>query len=113
MWALAHALFGRASMPVRVGEMGTAIPLAAALAILLSAVVAGFIHARNCLTELFLRFNGCCVHGILHGTRVNAAGKGCLAGAFHDANFVHAAAGNIHPSARGCSHVPHHAARPN
>jgi hypothetical protein len=76
MWGLAHALFGCARMPVRVGKMSPAIPLAAALAILLSAVVAGFIHARDCLTELFLRFNGCCVHGILHGTRVNAAGKG-------------------------------------
>jgi len=50
--------------------------LAAALAILLGAVVAGFIHARDCLTELFLGFYSRCVHGILHGTRVNAAGKG-------------------------------------
>jgi hypothetical protein len=106
MWALAHALFGCARMPVRVGEMGPTIPVTAALAILLSAVVAGFIDAGNCLTELFLGFYGCCVQGILHGTRVNAAGKGCLADAFDDANFVHAAACNIHPSVRGCSQVP-------
>src|SRR6266849_32231 len=45
-----HALFGSARMPVRVGEMRPAIPLAAAFAILLSAMVAGFIHARNRLT---------------------------------------------------------------
>jgi len=41
-------------MPVRVREMSPAIPLAAARAILLSTVVAGFIHTGNCLTELFL-----------------------------------------------------------
>src|SRR5260370_36717537 len=62
-------------MPVRVREMSPAIPLAAALAVLLSAVVAGFIHARNCLTKLFLGFCCCCVHGILHATR-EAEGKG-------------------------------------
>ncbi len=39
-----HALFGRAGMPVRVGKMAPAIPLAAALAILLSAMVARLIH---------------------------------------------------------------------
>ena len=74
--ALAHALFGCARMPVRVRKMSPAIPLTTALAILLSAVVAGFIHARDCLTELFLGFYSGCVHDILHGTRVNAAGKG-------------------------------------
>src|SRR5882762_10508639 len=61
-------------MPVRIGKVSPAIPLAAALAVLLSAVVAGFIHARNCLTKLFLGFCCCCVHGILHATR-EAAGK--------------------------------------
>src|SRR5258708_4093301 len=40
-----HALFGRAGMPVRVGKMAPAIPLAAALAILLSAMVARLIHS--------------------------------------------------------------------
>jgi hypothetical protein len=40
-----HALFGRARMPVRVRKMSPAIPLAAALAVLLGAEVAGFIHA--------------------------------------------------------------------
>src|SRR5258708_19530834 len=63
-------------MPVRVRKMSPAIPLTAARAILLSALVAGFIHARNRLTELFLGFYGCCVHRILHGTKDSAAGKG-------------------------------------
>src|SRR5258708_38915822 len=62
-------------MPVRIGKVSPAIPLAAALAVLLSAVVAGFIDARNCLTKLFLGFCCCCVQGILHATR-EAAGKG-------------------------------------
>ena len=72
----AHALFGCAGVPVRVGEMRPAIPLAAAFAKLLGAMIAGLIYARNRLTELFLGFYGCCVHGILHATRVAAAGKG-------------------------------------
>src|SRR5713226_6678048 len=72
---LAHALIGCTRMPVRIGEMSAAIPLAAARAILLSAAVAGFIHARNCLTKLLLGFCCCCVHGILRATR-EAAGKG-------------------------------------
>jgi len=36
--------------------------------------------------------------------------EGASADAFHYANFVHAAASNIHPSVRGCRHVAHHAA---
>jgi len=102
---LTHTLFGRARMPVRVRKMSPAIPLTAALAILLGAVVTRFIHARNCLTELFLGFYACRVHCILHGTKGNAAGKRQSASAFHDANFVHAAAGNIHPSVGGCRHI--------
>src|SRR6266849_2524942 len=47
----AHALFRCARMPVRIRELSAAKPLAAALAILLSALVARFIYARNCLTE--------------------------------------------------------------
>src|SRR5260370_20677298 len=93
-----RTLFRSARMPVRVREMSSAIPLAAALAILLSALVAAFIRARNCLTELFFGFHGCCVHRILHGTKDGAAGKSLSAGAFHDANLVHAAPRNIHPS---------------
>src|SRR5437879_13007487 len=62
-------------MPVRVRKMSPAIPLTAALAKLLSAAVAGFIHARYCLTELFLGFYGCCVHRILHGAKDGVAGK--------------------------------------
>jgi hypothetical protein len=85
-------------MPIRVREMSPAIPLTALLAILLSTMVAGFIHARNCLTELFLGFYGCRVHRILHGTKGGAAGKGYSADGFDHANFVHAAAGNIHPA---------------
>jgi len=72
----ARALFGCARMPVRVRKMSPAIPLTAARTVLLSALVAGFIHARNRLTELFLGFYGCCVHRILHGTKDGAAGKG-------------------------------------
>jgi hypothetical protein len=63
-------------MPIRVRKMSLTIPLTALLAILLSAMVAGFIHVRNCLTELFLGFYGCSVHRILHGTKSGAAGKG-------------------------------------
>ena len=72
----ARALFGCARMPVRVRKMSPAIPLTAARTVLLSALVAGFIHARNRLTELFLGFYGCCVHRILHGAKDGAAGKG-------------------------------------
>ena len=60
-------MFRRAAMPVRVRKVGSAIPLAAAFAKLLSALVAGFIYARNCLAELFLGFYGRCVHGHLRG----------------------------------------------
>src|SRR6266567_104390 len=74
----AGALIGSARMPVRVGEMSPAEPLAAAVTILLGGKVAGFIHARDSLTELFLGFCACCVHRILHGTRGGAAGKGDL-----------------------------------
>jgi hypothetical protein len=95
-------------MPVRVRKMCAAIPLTATLAILLSAVVAGFIHARNCLTELFFGFYGCGLHVILHGTSVGAAGKGHSVGAFHFA-IVHAAAGNIHPSVDRCRLMTHSA----
>src|SRR5205807_7047038 len=52
------ALLGCAGMPLGVGEMRAAEPLAAALAILLSDFVAGFVYARNALTGLFLRLNG-------------------------------------------------------
>src|SRR5258708_29428964 len=62
-------------MPVRIGKVSPAIPLAAALAVLLSAVVAGFIHARSRLTKLFLGFCCCCVHGNLHSSKNEAAGK--------------------------------------
>ena len=54
----ARTLFGCARMPVGIREMSPAIPLAAALTILLGASVAGFIHARNCLTKLFFGFYG-------------------------------------------------------
>jgi hypothetical protein len=85
-------------MPIRVREMSPAIPLTALLAILLSTMVAGFIHARNCLTELFLGFYGCCIHRILHGTKAVQQGRAYSVGEFDHANFVHAAAGNIHPA---------------
>src|SRR6267378_3663888 len=71
----AHALFGCAGMPVRIREMSPAKPLTAARAKLLSALTARLIHARDCLTELFLGFYGCCVHNTLHGARDDAAGK--------------------------------------
>ena len=93
-------------MPVRVGEMNLAVPVTAALAILLSAAVAGFVHARNCLTKLFFGFYGRCSHGILHGTKSGALEKGNSGGAFDHAHFVHAAAGNIHPPVRSGRHIP-------
>src|SRR5260370_26475694 len=99
-------------MRVRVRKMSPAIPLAGALAILLSALVAGFIHARNCLTELFFGFYGCFVHRILHGTKDRAAGKSLSAGAFHYANLFHAAANNIHPSIDGSRLLSPHPAAP-
>src|ERR1700731_5350428 len=71
----ASTLFRRAWVPVGVRKMSPAIPLTAARAMLLSVLVAGFIHTRNCLTELFFGFCGCCVHRILHGTKDGAAGK--------------------------------------
>src|SRR5260370_498983 len=46
----ACALIGSARMPVRVGAMSAAAPLAAALTILLGGEVAGVIHARLSLT---------------------------------------------------------------
>ena len=39
-----NTLVGSARMPIRIRKMGPAIPLTALLAILLSAMVAGFIH---------------------------------------------------------------------
>src|ERR1041385_319077 len=63
------ALLRRAAMPLRVGVMRAAEPLAAALAILLSAFAAGFIHARDSLTGLFLGLYGCSRHGFLLGER--------------------------------------------
>src|SRR5260370_8052767 len=105
----ASTLFRCAWMPVGVRKMSPAIPLTAALARLLSALVAGFIHARYCLAELFFGFCGCCVHRILHGTKDVAAGR-TLADAFHYANFVHAAASNIHPPVGRCRHIANHAA---
>ena len=61
------ALLGCAGMPLGVGEMRAAEPLAAALAILLSDFVAGFVYARNALTGLFLRLNGWSGHRFLLG----------------------------------------------
>ena len=98
-------------MPIRVREMRPAIPLTALLAILLSAMVTRFIHARNGLTELFLGFYGCSVHRILHGTKDRAAGNGwSLAGGFDHANFVHSATRNIHPAVGSCRHISYRAA---
>ena len=72
----ARTLFRCAWMPVGVRKMSPAIPLTAALAKLLSTAVAGFIHARNSLTELFFGSCGCCVHCILHDTKDRIAVKG-------------------------------------
>jgi hypothetical protein len=83
----AHTLLWSARMPIRVRKMGPAIPLTALLAILLSAMVAGFIHPRNRLAELFLGFYGCCVHRILHGTKGGAAGKGRFSGRVRPRQF--------------------------
>src|SRR6266481_6396507 len=71
----ASTLFRCAWMPVGVRKMSPAIPLTAALARLLSALVAGFIHARYCLAELFFGFYGRCVHRILHGAKDGIAVK--------------------------------------
>jgi hypothetical protein len=71
----------------------------------LGALVAGLIHARDCLTELFLGFYRGCVHDILHGTKDGAAGKGGLAGGFHPSHFVYAAASNIHPPVGSGGHI--------
>src|SRR5690242_2003959 len=78
----AHALFRCASMPIWIGEMGFAKPLTAALAILLSAMVTGFIHVRNCLTELFLGLYSCRSHGYLRDFKKPCAREGRLSGRF-------------------------------
>src|SRR5712664_592988 len=62
-------------MPVGVGEMGSAEPLGAPLAILLGPLVAGFIQPRNSLTKLLFGFCGYCVHRILRGIKA-AQGRG-------------------------------------
>src|SRR5215469_9522017 len=61
------ALFGRASMPLGVGVMRAAKPLATALAVLLSAFVAGLVYARDSLTGLFLGLKGWSGHRFLLG----------------------------------------------
>src|SRR5882672_11905758 len=63
------ALLGRTRMPVGVGKMSSAEPLGAPLAILLRALVAGFIQPRNSLTKLWFGFCGRCVHRILRGIK--------------------------------------------
>src|SRR5437588_2347586 len=62
-------------MPLRVRVMRAAEPLAAALAKLLSALIAGFIHARNSLTRMFLRLYGGC-SGHRSSSAMHAARKG-------------------------------------
>ena len=53
--------------------MRAAEPLAAALAKLLSAFIAGFIHSRHSLTSVFLRlYSGGSGHGVLLGNGVVA-----------------------------------------
>ena len=61
------ALLGGAGMPLGVGVVRAAEPLAAALAILLSAFVAGLVYARNPLAGLFLGLNGWSRHRFLLG----------------------------------------------
>jgi hypothetical protein len=61
------ALLGRAGMPLGVGVVGAAEPLAAALAILLSAFVAGLVYARNSLAGLLLGLKGWSRHRFLLG----------------------------------------------
>src|SRR3981189_1263131 len=56
------ALCGRTRMPLRIREMCPAEPLSAPRAVLLGALAAGFIYARNSLTKLLFGFCGCCVH---------------------------------------------------
>src|SRR5579859_698166 len=67
------ALLRRATMPLRIGVMRAAEPLAAALAKLLSTSVAGFLHSRHSLTGMFLRlYSGGSGHGVLLGNGVVA-----------------------------------------
>src|SRR6267143_557329 len=72
------ALFGRTRMPVGVGEMSSAEPLSAPRTVLLGALAAGFIYARNSLTKLLFGFCGCCVHRILRGRE--SGGEEALSG---------------------------------
>src|SRR2546422_6466657 len=69
------ALLGRAGMPVWVGIVRPAEPLAATLAVLLRAMVARFIHARRSLAGLFLCLYGSARHNFLHGT-MRCCGRG-------------------------------------
>src|SRR6266850_6205430 len=103
------ALLGRARMPVGVREMRPAEPLRASLTVLLGALVAGFVHARNSLTKLFLGFWSRRVHGVLRGTERGLTWKRRSPDRFHHADFIHAATGNIHPSVGCRRHVAHRA----
>src|SRR6266704_3874290 len=85
------ALLGRAVMPLRVGVMRSAEPLPAALAILLSAFVAGFLHTRDSLTDMFLGLCGYSRHRYLL-SKCGCCQEGFSVGRFHDANFVHSTA---------------------
>src|ERR1700682_5283155 len=62
------ALLGRARMPFRVRKMCPAEPLSAPRTILLRALVARFIHARNSLTKLWLGVCGRLGYRLLRGT---------------------------------------------
>src|ERR1700693_4233422 len=100
------ALFVRTRMSFGIGEMSSTEPLGAPPTILLGASVAGFIQPRNSLTKLWFGFCGRCVHCILHG-RESGAGKRHSAGWFDHSDFVHTAAGNIHPPVGRRHHVAH------
>jgi hypothetical protein len=56
-------------MPFRIREVGPAKPQTAVFAVLLGALVARLIEARNSLAELFFGLHGRSVHRILLKTR--------------------------------------------
>jgi hypothetical protein len=74
--ALDVALLRSASVPFGVGIVPLAEPLATALAELLAGVVTRLIHARDSLTELFLRLYRGRTHNFLQGTKERAGRKG-------------------------------------
>ena len=103
--ALAGALIGRAGMPVRIGVMHAAKPLPALRAAALPRNFAGYFPGRDALAGSLLGFFLELFHGDLLAKRREYSMATKSGYAFHDRNFVHAAAGEVHASVGGGGHI--------